>query len=249
VSPDGRSAYAASFAGSAVAVFDRAADGTLTQKPGASGCVSETGAVPCADGKALDHAAAVTVSPDGKSTYVASVSSAAVAVFDREPAPAPAPPPVPPSPSTPTPTPTPFATTSDTFAVRDSALSLSRTRFRAVGRGPNIATNLGARVSYTLSEPAAVRLGVERALSGRRVGGRCVKPVRSNRSAKRCTRYALLRGGATLQGKVGRNTFALNGRAGNRKLRPGRYRLRAIATDPSGNTSLRRSSHFQVVRG
>ena len=83
VSPDGRSAYAASQGGSAVVVFDRAADGTLTQKPGTAGCISETGAGPCVDGTALDSARSVTVSPDGSSAYVASGSIGAVAVFDR----------------------------------------------------------------------------------------------------------------------------------------------------------------------
>jgi DNA-binding beta-propeller fold protein YncE len=66
-------------------VFDRAEDGTLTQKPGTAGCISETGAGPCVDGKALEFATSVAVSPDGKSAYVASANSDAVAVgvFDR----------------------------------------------------------------------------------------------------------------------------------------------------------------------
>ena len=83
VSPDGKSAYVASFDSDAVAVFDRAADGTLTQKPGTAACISDTGAGPCVDGTALDGASSVTVSPDGRSVYVASQISSAVAVFDR----------------------------------------------------------------------------------------------------------------------------------------------------------------------
>src|ERR687896_319147 len=66
VSPDGLSAYAASQGGSAVAVFDRAVDGALTQKAGAAACVSDSGAAPCLDGTALGGAFEVTVSPDGR---------------------------------------------------------------------------------------------------------------------------------------------------------------------------------------
>jgi len=83
VSPDGRSAYVASGISDAVAVFDRAANGTLTQKAGLAGCISNTGAGPCVDGTALDGASSVTVSPDGASVYVSSHSSDAVAVFNR----------------------------------------------------------------------------------------------------------------------------------------------------------------------
>jgi DNA-binding beta-propeller fold protein YncE len=85
VSPDGTSAYVASTSDSAVAVFDRAGDGTLTQKPGPAGCISDSGAGRCRDGTALDSRHSVAVSPDGQSVYVASASRDAVAVFDRAP--------------------------------------------------------------------------------------------------------------------------------------------------------------------
>ena len=89
VSPDGQSAYVAAQGSDAAAVFDRAPNGTLAQKPAAAGCISETGAAPCSDGAALDGAASVAVSPDGQSAYVASTSVfGGVAVFDREPIPA-----------------------------------------------------------------------------------------------------------------------------------------------------------------
>ena len=88
VSPDGQSAYVAAQGSDAAAVFDRAPNGTLAQKPAAAGCISETGAGPCSDGAALDGAASVAVSPDGQSAYVASTSVfGGVAVFDREPIP------------------------------------------------------------------------------------------------------------------------------------------------------------------
>ena len=83
VSPDGQNAYVASQVSDAVAVFDRGADGTLTQKPGTAGCISNTGAGPLRRRHGARRPFAVTVSPDGDSAYVASVVSDAVAVFDR----------------------------------------------------------------------------------------------------------------------------------------------------------------------
>ena len=86
VSPDGRSAYVASYESDAVAVFDRdTTTGALTQKAGTDACVSETGSGGnCTDGVGLDAAHSVAVSPDGRSAYVASPASDAVAVFDRD---------------------------------------------------------------------------------------------------------------------------------------------------------------------
>jgi DNA-binding beta-propeller fold protein YncE len=87
VSPDGTSVYVASYSSDAVAVFDRAGDGTLTQKGGTAGCIvdsDETDITGCTNtGLALNGAGSVTVSPDGASAYVASYYSDAVAVFDR----------------------------------------------------------------------------------------------------------------------------------------------------------------------
>ncbi len=89
VSPDGTSAYVASIAGGAlltggVAIFDRnTSTGALTQKAGTAGCISESGGAPCQDGEALGGAFAVAVSPDGASVYVASQTSDAIAIFDR----------------------------------------------------------------------------------------------------------------------------------------------------------------------
>jgi DNA-binding beta-propeller fold protein YncE len=77
VSPDGQNAYVAAENSDAVAVFDRAGDGTLIQKRGRAGCISDTGAGRCRDGTALDvfagdgAALSVAVSPDEKSAYVA----------------------------------------------------------------------------------------------------------------------------------------------------------------------------------
>ncbi|MGI8623854.1 MAG: lactonase family protein [Solirubrobacteraceae bacterium] len=234
VSPDGRNAYVAADTSGAVAVFDRAADGTLTQPGGAAGCISDTGAGPCADGTGLDGAASVAISPDGRSAYVAAFRSDAVSVFDRASDGTPPRPPAPP----------------DTIRPRLTALSLSPSRFRAARTGPGTAARVGARVTYRLSEPAIVSFRVVRIVAGRRVrhGGRCVKVTRSNRGAKRCAREVTLRGAFTRRGAAGPNAFAFRGRLHARGLRPGCYRLRVVATDSTGNASRTARSHFTIVQ-
>ncbi len=89
ISPDGRSLYATSRFTDAVAIIDRdPSDGSIAQKAGTAGCVSETGSGgECADGVALDsgspHLKSPVVSPDGENLYVPASDSDAVAIFDR----------------------------------------------------------------------------------------------------------------------------------------------------------------------
>ena len=95
MSPDGQSVYVVSQSSGAAAVFERdPATGALAQKPGTAGCVSDDGTGgACQDGRELDDARGVAASEDGKSVYVASFESDAVAVFDAASASPPAPPP------------------------------------------------------------------------------------------------------------------------------------------------------------
>jgi DNA-binding beta-propeller fold protein YncE len=85
-SPDGSAVYVVSAVDDAIAVFDRApATGVLTQMPGLEGCIGEVGGE-CADGRGLDAPQVVDVSSDGRSVYVASSESSAVAVLTTVPA-------------------------------------------------------------------------------------------------------------------------------------------------------------------
>jgi hypothetical protein len=127
-------------------------------------------------------------------------------------------------------------------------LALSPKSFRAARSGPTIAKLTGSRVSYVLSEAAAVSFRVERARPGRRSGRRCVRPRRSNRSRRRCTRFVLLRGSFTHGGKAATNSFRFRGRLRGRRLRPGRYRLRGVATDAAKNASPVRRTAFRIIR-
>ena len=84
VSPDGKSVYVASFDSGAVVRLNRSTTtGAIGQPAGTAGCVSQTGAGPCADGRALAWPRAVAVSADGKTVYVASQLSEAVVRLNR----------------------------------------------------------------------------------------------------------------------------------------------------------------------
>ncbi|MET8151525.1 lactonase family protein [Actinoplanes sp. NPDC049668] len=85
VSPDGAFVYVASSVSDSVTVFARdSGTGALTQLAGTAGCVTNSAVGGCATGKGLNGAAYLHLSPDGSSLYVASTTSNAVAVFQRD---------------------------------------------------------------------------------------------------------------------------------------------------------------------
>jgi streptogramin lyase len=90
--------------------------------------------------------------------------------------------------------------------------------------------------TYTLSEPGKVTITIERKRSGRRVGGRCVRPTAKNRRRAACDRYVAV-GTLRANGLQGANTVRFSGRLNGRKLAPGSYRASAIATDAAKNVS------------
>jgi DNA-binding beta-propeller fold protein YncE len=86
VSPDGTHVYVAGRRfPSGVAVFDRAADGTLTQPAGTAGCVTHRGGSGCAQARALASPEEVAVSPDSRFVLVAGMRSKAVSVLAQGP--------------------------------------------------------------------------------------------------------------------------------------------------------------------
>jgi hypothetical protein len=108
-------------------------------------------------------------------------------------------------------------------------LRISPSAFRAAASGQSVLPagrrGGGALVSFTLDRAASVRLTVERAGSGRRVGGRRVRPTRSNRGRRRCTRYSTLAVPFTHLGVAGANRFRFTGRLRAHRLQSGSYRL------------------------
>jgi hypothetical protein len=102
---------------------------------------------------------------------------------------------------------------------------------------------VGSTVIYNLSAPAMVDFSLERAVRGRRVGGKCQKTTKANRSKKRCTFYRPIKGGFSVAGTVPlNNSFKFSGRIENRALKPGTYRLVGHC-----GTTLKRGL-FRIVR-
>jgi hypothetical protein len=102
-------------------------------------------------------------------------------------------------------------------------------------------------VRYRLSEAARVPFVVDVKSRGRKAGKKCVKPKPSNRRKKACVRYVKV-GGFTHAGKKGENQFRFSGRVKRKALKPGNYRLVAVAVDAAGNKSKKLSRPFRIVR-
>jgi hypothetical protein len=105
----------------------------------------------------------------------------------------------------------------------------------------------GTTLTYTLSEAARVVFTIERKTRGRKVGKRCRKKTRRNRSRRPCSRY-LKAGSFAHQSAAGLNRKKFSGRIGKRRLRPASYRTTLVATDPAGNRSSPARLSFRVVR-
>ena len=129
-----------------------------------------------------------------------------------------------------------------------TTLRVSPKTFRRGTALPKIAARKGTTISFRLSEIAKVKLSFGKAKAGRRVGGKCRKPTRANRTRRKCTRYVNA-GSFTVQGKTGANKVKFSGRLSRRKkLSLGRYKLSTRPTDGSGNRGSVKTAKLRVVR-
>ena len=87
VSPDGEQLYLAT-RGLSIVVFDRAADGTLTQKAGTDGCLSSSPTTQtdetCAAGHDMTYFTGIVVSPDGADVYASAQEQGGLTLFSRD---------------------------------------------------------------------------------------------------------------------------------------------------------------------
>jgi subtilisin family serine protease len=125
---------------------------------------------------------------------------------------------------------------------------LSVHTFQAARSGASAIRAVGTRVSFSVSERAVALFRVERAVTGRLVGGRCRAKTTTTVRRRVCTRWALLRGSFTHTAQAGANSFRYTGRLSGRSLLPGRYRLLARSNDLAGNSSLTRRVKFRIIR-
>ena len=184
------------------------------------------------------QAAAIAIQPDGKIVAVGSAGDSALVTrilgdpsADSGPAGGPG-------------TGPHLQSTPDHAAI--SALAISPTVFKAAASGPSIARSVGARVAYSDNAAAKATFTILKPASGVMRGHRCRKPTR-RAGGRRCTRWVSV-GHFAHADQAGANSFHFTGRVHRRKLRPGRYRLRA---QPLFNTRLGPtiSTSFRIVRG
>jgi hypothetical protein len=135
-----------------------------------------------------------------------------------------------------------------------SKLKLAPAAFRALSSGDSIAAKRrqakrkratrGSKVSYDLSEVAAVNFTIERVVKGRRKGKKCVS---KRKRGRRCTKRTVV-GSFAQDGKAGANSFKFSGRINGKALRRGSYRLSATPTDLPGNVGSPARKNFRIVR-
>jgi hypothetical protein len=137
------------------------------------------------------------------------------------------PPPPPPVDATPTPTPTPVPQTTTPVIT---GLAATYKRFRVKPRGAVIArrAHAGTTLTLRLSEPAAVAFTLKRRVA--------CKPAR-----KRCARWVLVHA-FKRDLAAGRGSVPYSGRYRRRggkvrRLKPGAYRMSAVATNAAGRAS------------
>jgi hypothetical protein len=142
----------------------------------------------------------------------------------------------------------------DTTPPRISGMALSHPRFQIGRQATPVAARRGGAMPtgtsfrFSLSEAAAVRIALERRLSGVRRRGRCrvASQTARARGAKRCSLYRAV-GELRRLGVSGRNGVAFSGRLGAKALPAGSYRAALSATDAVGNTSRARALTFSIV--
>jgi hypothetical protein len=116
-------------------------------------------------------------------------------------------------------------------ALELGALRLRPSRFHVNGVR---ASRRGTRIRYSVSEAATTRFRVERKRIVRRGGRRVV-------------RFVKLRGAFSHRDRAGANSLRFRGKLRGRVLKPGSYRLVAVASGADGRKSIARRAAFRIL--
>jgi hypothetical protein len=143
----------------------------------------------------------------------------------------------------------------DTNAPNVTGTRLFPTSF-AIGNGTPQSLNpagrrvrVGTTIRFALSEDSRVRFSFDHPTVGRRVGRRCVRQTRRNRSRRRCTRFVSSGPSFTLNRPVGLNNVRFSGRlTARRRLSLGKHRLKVTPTDAAGNVGPFQRRSLTIVR-
>ena len=106
----------------------------------------------------------------------------------------------------------------------------------------------GTTLHYRLSENARVAFTVQRKLPGRRVGKACKKATKGNAKKPRCGRLGKALVTFKAKGNAGKNAKRFSGRTRRGPLKPGAYKITAVATDSAGGSSAPRSTTVKVKK-
>lgn len=120
-------------------------------------------------------------------------------------------------------------TVRDTLAPTLAKLALTRKAFATKGK------KKGSSLTFTLDEPANVKVAVATTKPGKQKGKICVKPSKAKKRAKKCTLVGAPKDVTTVKGTAGKNTVQITGWAKGKRLPKGTYRLLLTATDAAGN--------------
>lgn len=105
---------------------------------------------------------------------------------------------------------------------------------------------VGTKFSFTLNETASVSLSFELLAPGRKVHGHCVALTNSNKHKPGCTRPRTA-GALTLPGHSGSDSISFGGRiSAHRRLAPGSYAVKFVATSAKGQESAPRTLKFKI---
>jgi len=99
----------------------------------------------------------------------------------------------------------------------------------------------GKKVSYNLSEAATVSFKVEKKSKGRKVGKKCVKQTKQNKTKKACPLFKQV-ASFSGPGNAGANKASIP-----KKLGPGTYRLTMTARDAVGNVTTKTTT-FKIAK-